>query len=255
MWTGGWQVLDPAVITPTERAGNPDFFPSGASGGDEDGSGGAGTDEDAAAAGARGRGGGARTPARYLRLRNALIALWHASRPAYLSKTAARRGLVAMTAAAAAAATAATKADAIAATPAAPPAAARWGGSAAGWGDVNVVGRVHAFLERIGAINVGATMLPAAVAAAAAAAATAAGGGVGSRTRTVPASADSDGDRAPVPASLLRSAHARTEHWHQRETHAKAPHAHTTAHVHVRTFCPTRSPRSHMGEWGVSVYA
>jgi hypothetical protein len=59
-----------------------------------------------------------KTPARYLRIRNFIIETWNKVRPKYLAKTAVRPGL-------------------------------------RDCGDVNAIGRVHEFLERIGAINFG----------------------------------------------------------------------------------------------------
>ena len=64
-----------------------------------------------------------KTPDRYLRIRNAIVDLWQKQRPQYLSKTTARKQIKA-------------------------------------GGDVNVIGRVHEFLERFGAINVGASAAP-----------------------------------------------------------------------------------------------
>eukprot|EP01133_Synstelium_polycarpum_P001165 gene1165-1335_t len=65
------------------------------------------------------RGTATKTPDRYLRIRNALLAHWHRVRPAYLPKTTARNQLK-------------------------------------DCGDVNAIGRVHSFLEKVGAINFGA---------------------------------------------------------------------------------------------------
>ncbi|KAI9316625.1 hypothetical protein BX666DRAFT_2019239 [Dichotomocladium elegans] len=58
-----------------------------------------------------------KTPDRYLRIRNHILDAWQACRPRYLTKTSARRGLK-------------------------------------DCGDVNAIGRVHEYLENIGAINV-----------------------------------------------------------------------------------------------------
>lgn len=58
-----------------------------------------------------------KTPERYLKIRNHILDSWRACRPRYLTKTAARRNL-------------------------------------RDCGDVNAIGRVHAYLESIGAINV-----------------------------------------------------------------------------------------------------
>ncbi|KAI7898016.1 uncharacterized protein BX663DRAFT_462573 [Cokeromyces recurvatus] len=59
-----------------------------------------------------------KTPDRYLKIRNHILACWKACRPRYLTKTSARKGLK-------------------------------------DCGDVNAIGRVHEYLESIGAINVG----------------------------------------------------------------------------------------------------
>jgi hypothetical protein len=59
----------------------------------------------------------AKTPERYLRIRNHIINCWKKSKPSYLTKTAGRKNL-------------------------------------ADCGDVNAVGRIHAYLESINAINV-----------------------------------------------------------------------------------------------------
>ncbi|KAF7721855.1 Myb-like, SWIRM and MPN domains 1 [Apophysomyces ossiformis] len=58
-----------------------------------------------------------KTPARYLKIRNHMLDCWNACKPRYLTKTSARRGL-------------------------------------RDCGDVNAIGRVHTYLESIGAINV-----------------------------------------------------------------------------------------------------
>lgn len=58
----------------------------------------------------------ARTPERYLKIRNHILNMWKHSKPAYLSKTCARNGLKKC-------------------------------------GDVNAIGRIHLMLEQIGAIN------------------------------------------------------------------------------------------------------
>lgn len=60
----------------------------------------------------------ASTPERYMKIRNHILECWQAEKPQYVTKTAARRGL-------------------------------------RDCGDVNAIGRVHAYLESIGAINVG----------------------------------------------------------------------------------------------------
>lgn len=59
-----------------------------------------------------------KTPQRYMRIRNYIVQSWKKQRPRYLSKTASRKGLK-------------------------------------DCGDVNAIGRVHDYLEQIGAINVG----------------------------------------------------------------------------------------------------
>lgn len=59
-----------------------------------------------------------KTPDRYLKIRNHLLDGWKACRPRYLTKTSARKGLK-------------------------------------DCGDVNAIGRVHEYLESVGAINVG----------------------------------------------------------------------------------------------------
>lgn len=58
-----------------------------------------------------------KTPDRYLKIRNHMLSCWQACRPKYLTKTSARRGLK-------------------------------------DCGDVNAIGRVHQYLESVGAINV-----------------------------------------------------------------------------------------------------
>lgn len=58
-----------------------------------------------------------KTPDRYLKIRNHMLACWHHCKPKYLTKTSARKGLK-------------------------------------DCGDVNAIGRVHAYLETVGAINV-----------------------------------------------------------------------------------------------------
>lgn len=58
-----------------------------------------------------------KTPDRYLKIRNHMLNCWEACRPRYLTKTSARRGLK-------------------------------------DCGDVNAIGRVHEYLESVGAINV-----------------------------------------------------------------------------------------------------
>lgn len=63
-------------------------------------------------------GSSAKTPERYIKIRNHILDIWERIQPAYVTKTAARNGL-------------------------------------RDCGDVNVIGRVHQFLESIGAINVG----------------------------------------------------------------------------------------------------
>lgn len=65
------------------------------------------------------QGSAVKTPERYKRIRNGLVEMWRKQRPRYLSKTAARKQLK-------------------------------------DCGDVNVIGRVHEALERMGAINFGA---------------------------------------------------------------------------------------------------
>ncbi|KAI9481410.1 MAG: hypothetical protein EXX96DRAFT_595226 [Benjaminiella poitrasii] len=62
-----------------------------------------------------------KTPDRYLKIRNHMLACWKACKPRYLTKTSARKGLK-------------------------------------DCGDVNAIGRVHEYLESIGAINVGCVM-------------------------------------------------------------------------------------------------
>ncbi|KAI9251008.1 hypothetical protein BDA99DRAFT_522393 [Phascolomyces articulosus] len=59
-----------------------------------------------------------KTPDRYLKIRNHILDCWRECRPRYLTKTSARKGL-------------------------------------ANCGDVNAIGRVHTYLESVGAINVG----------------------------------------------------------------------------------------------------
>lgn len=59
----------------------------------------------------------AKTPERYLKIRNHILDYWEKHRPQYVSKTACRKGLK-------------------------------------DCGDVNAIGRVHAYLEKTGAINV-----------------------------------------------------------------------------------------------------
>ncbi|RKP10620.1 hypothetical protein THASP1DRAFT_27588 [Thamnocephalis sphaerospora] len=86
-------VVDTTIITDKEKAANPEFF----------------------------RGKPASTPERYMKIRNHILKCWHATKPAYLTKTGARRDL-------------------------------------RDCGDVNVIGRVHGYLENIGAINVGCDM-------------------------------------------------------------------------------------------------
>jgi protein MYSM1 len=61
-----------------------------------------------------------KTPERYLRIRNHMLDCWHYCKPRYLTKTSARKGLK-------------------------------------DCGDVNAIGRVHEYLESIGAINVDCT--------------------------------------------------------------------------------------------------
>ncbi|KAI8371548.1 uncharacterized protein BYT42DRAFT_72947 [Radiomyces spectabilis] len=61
-----------------------------------------------------------KTPDRYLKIRNHMLDCWEACKPRYLTKTSARKGLK-------------------------------------DCGDVNAIGRVHSYLEDIGAINVGCT--------------------------------------------------------------------------------------------------
>src|ERR1700709_2246394 len=58
-----------------------------------------------------------KTPERYLKIRNTMLAAWRRCKPRYLTKTSARNGLK-------------------------------------DCGDVNAIGRVHTYLENIGAINV-----------------------------------------------------------------------------------------------------
>lgn len=58
-----------------------------------------------------------KTPDRYLKIRNHMLACWQQCKPKYLTKTSARKGLK-------------------------------------DCGDVNAIGRVHAYLETVGAINV-----------------------------------------------------------------------------------------------------
>jgi protein MYSM1 len=65
----------------------------------------------------------AKTPERYMRIRNHILDCWKNVRPYYLTKTAGRKNL-------------------------------------SNCGDVNAVGRVHAYLENIGAINVGCPQQP-----------------------------------------------------------------------------------------------
>ncbi|GLH08230.1 Histone H2A deubiquitinase MYSM1 [Gryllus bimaculatus] len=60
----------------------------------------------------------AKTPKRYLKIRNHILECWRQSRPAYITKTSVRTGLKHC-------------------------------------GDVNCIGRIHAYLEQIGAINFG----------------------------------------------------------------------------------------------------
>ncbi|KAJ2490648.1 hypothetical protein GGI11_009192, partial [Coemansia sp. RSA 2049] len=60
-----------------------------------------------------------KTPERYVRIRNHMVRQWRAARPQYLTKIAARAGL-------------------------------------RNCGDVNAIGRVHAYLEAAGVINVDA---------------------------------------------------------------------------------------------------
>ncbi|KAL1916961.1 uncharacterized protein VTP21DRAFT_5158 [Calcarisporiella thermophila] len=62
-----------------------------------------------------------KTPERYVKIRNYILQMWAKSRPRYLTKTKIRPGL-------------------------------------RDCGDVNAIGRVHTYLERIGAINVGCTV-------------------------------------------------------------------------------------------------
>lgn len=62
----------------------------------------------------------AKTPERYMRIRNHIISCWKNSKPSYLTKTAGRKNLP-------------------------------------DCGDVNAVGRIHAYLESIHAINVNCT--------------------------------------------------------------------------------------------------
>ncbi|KAI9485156.1 hypothetical protein BDB00DRAFT_851327 [Zychaea mexicana] len=59
-----------------------------------------------------------KTPDRYLKIRNHILQCWRECQPRYLTKTSARKGL-------------------------------------SNCGDVNAIGRVHAYLENVGAINVG----------------------------------------------------------------------------------------------------
>lgn len=61
-----------------------------------------------------------KTPDRYLKIRNHMLDCWHQCKPKYLTKTSARKGLK-------------------------------------DCGDVNAIGRVHQYLESIGAINVDCT--------------------------------------------------------------------------------------------------
>ena len=84
------QEVDTDVITEDERVCNTEFFSNST----------------------------IKTPERYMRIRNTMLALWRKQRPQYLTKTAARKQIR----------------DA---------------------GDVNVIGRVHEFLEAWGAINFG----------------------------------------------------------------------------------------------------
>ncbi|KAI8883154.1 hypothetical protein K501DRAFT_333501 [Backusella circina FSU 941] len=65
----------------------------------------------------------AKTPERYMRIRNHILDCWKSTRPYYLTKTAGRKNL-------------------------------------SNCGDVNAVGRVHAYLENIGAINVNCPQQP-----------------------------------------------------------------------------------------------
>ncbi|RHZ86196.1 hypothetical protein Glove_53g26 [Diversispora epigaea] len=65
---------------------------------------------------------GSKTPDRYMKIRNFILNAWIANQPKYLSKTSVRSGLK-------------------------------------DCGDVNAIGRVHAYLESIGAINVGEGVL------------------------------------------------------------------------------------------------
>ncbi|CAG8601051.1 13545_t:CDS:10 [Acaulospora colombiana] len=65
---------------------------------------------------------GSKTPDRYMKIRNFILNAWSANQPKYLSKTSVRSGLK-------------------------------------DCGDVNAIGRVHAYLESIGAINVGDDLL------------------------------------------------------------------------------------------------
>lgn len=58
----------------------------------------------------------AKTPERYLRIRNHILDCWQSTKPNYLTKTAGRKNLISC-------------------------------------GDVNAVGRIHVYLESIGAIN------------------------------------------------------------------------------------------------------
>ncbi|KAJ1913676.1 hypothetical protein IWQ60_009119 [Tieghemiomyces parasiticus] len=67
------------------------------------------------------RGKPSKTPARYLAIRNHILQAWYACQPQYLTKTRVRPAL-------------------------------------RGFGDVNVIGRIHAYLERRGDINQGAIM-------------------------------------------------------------------------------------------------
>ena len=82
--------LNMNIVLDMEREANPEFF-SGSS---------------------------AKTPERYIKIRNHILHMWSRVQPSYLSKTASRSGL-------------------------------------RDCGDVNVIGRVHAYLEMIGAINTG----------------------------------------------------------------------------------------------------
>ena len=62
-----------------------------------------------------------KTPERYIRIRNFCLATWQKQNPTFVSKTAIRMGLK-------------------------------------DCGDVNAIGRVHEYLEKIGAINFGASV-------------------------------------------------------------------------------------------------